>query len=139
MRAYNAIRSTRSEKGTVMPGHCKNERRQVPDGDRIQEFARYLLRDPYQENAIKDTIGWGDNRSYKAALYRRPISADAGLESSVFRVEGIAILVGGISMGRGYDVKSLKMARGPLYECPDRNDTDSPASGLTSSRSPVNS
>jgi hypothetical protein len=51
-----------------MPGHCKNERRQVPDGDRIQEFARYLLRDPHRENAIKDTIGWGHNRSYKASF-----------------------------------------------------------------------
>ena len=28
-----------------------------------------LLRNPYQENAIKDTLRWGDNQSYKAALF----------------------------------------------------------------------
>ena len=71
-----------------------------------------LLRNPYQENAIKDTLRWGrESELQSRSVHRRPIRADAGLESSEFKAESIAIMVGGISM-HGYDVKGLNVTRG---------------------------
>jgi hypothetical protein len=57
-----------------------------------------LLRKPYQENAIKDTLRWGDNQSYKAALFIDDQSVlTRGLRAANI-AESIAIMVGGISM-----------------------------------------
>jgi hypothetical protein len=57
-----------------------------------------LLRNPYQENAIKDTLRWGDNQSYKAALFIDDQSVlTRGLRAANI-AESIAIMVGGISM-----------------------------------------
>jgi hypothetical protein len=134
MRADNVVESTRSEKGTVMPGHCKNEGAEFRMVIGSKGSLVILLRDPYQENAIKDHPRLGRQSELQSRSVRRqPISAAAGRESSVFKAESIAITAGGISM-HGYDVKGLNMTRGPLYECyrSDKNDTDSPASRLTS-------
>jgi hypothetical protein len=92
-----------------------------------------LLQDQYQENAIRDTLGWRDNQSFRAALFidkQSPIAAQAeriwehtlliplsNIDSNViFAAKRIAIAIGGISM-RGYDVAGLSTAKTPLYEC----------------------
>jgi S1-C subfamily serine protease len=92
-----------------------------------------LLRDRYQENAIRDTLGWRDNQSYRAELFidnRSPIPSQAERiwehtlliplsdidPNIVFSAKRIAIMVGEISM-RGYDVDGLSLARAPLNEC----------------------
>jgi S1-C subfamily serine protease len=92
-----------------------------------------LLRDQYQENAIRDTLGWRENQSYRAELFIDngspiPVQAERIWEHTlliplssidpniVFSAKRIAIMVGQISM-RGYDVNGLSLARAPLNEC----------------------
>ena len=99
MRAENVVESTRSEKGTFMPGHWKTNGAEFRMVIGSKGSLVILLRYPYQENAIKDTLRWGrESELQSRSVYRRPISADAGLESSEFKAESIAIMVGGISM-----------------------------------------
>jgi hypothetical protein len=96
-----------------------------------------LLRDEFQENAIRDTLGWGGSRSYRGSLFidsRPPITTQveriwehslliplSKIDPNVlFRARKIAIAVGGISM-RGYDVTGLSVARRDLYDCYKEN------------------
>ena len=92
-----------------------------------------LLRDQFQENAVRDTLGWRDGQSYTASLFidsGKPMVTSAQriwkhtlvilLErldiAAIFNTAHIAISIGGISM-RGYDVTGLAAAREALYEC----------------------
>src|ERR1700730_9371600 len=85
MRAENVVESTRSEKGTFMPGHWKNERRRVPDGDRIQGLARHLASESLSGERHQGHPPLGRQSELQSrSVHRRPIRADAGLESSEY-------------------------------------------------------
>ena len=92
-----------------------------------------LLRDQYQENAVTDALGWGENQNYRAALFidaQAPIPVEAhrvwehtlliplsSIDPSViFTATRIGIAIGDIP-ARTYDVDGLSVARAPLYEC----------------------
>ena len=95
-----------------------------------------LLRNPYQENAIKDTLRWGDNQSYKAALF----IDDQSVLTRGLRAANLKPKVSpswSAEFPCGYDVKGLNMTRGRCVSPyrSNKNDTDLPASRLTSLRS----